>query len=171
MSPISQDDAKRARQIANLRRGGSPAPAGNQRAKRHGGFAEVIAERLDAKQAQLVTALAADAPLRAADDGLPRHDAVAVAMLAKALCRLEDVEAFLTLRGLVDDNGDERPAVERERRLRVEVADWLDALGMTPRSRAKLGLDVARTMGLDLAKQWAEDLDDEPVVEGTAHDA
>jgi hypothetical protein len=30
----------------------------------------------------------------------------------------------------------------------------LDALGMTPRSRAKLGLDVQR--GFDLAKHWAE---------------
>jgi len=47
-----------------------------------------------------------------------------------------------------------RPAVELEGRLRREAADYLDALGCTPRSRARLGLDVAR--GFDLAQHWAD---------------
>jgi phage terminase small subunit len=52
-----------------------------------------------------------------------------------------------------------RPAVHVEAKLRREVADWLDALGMTPRARAKLGLDVASAHGgaFDLAAQWAEE--------------
>jgi hypothetical protein len=48
-----------------------------------------------------------------------------------------------------------RPAVELEGRLRREVADYLDAMGMSPRSRARLGLDVGR--GFDLAQHWAQE--------------
>lgn len=167
MSPLSPDPRRRQRQLANLRRGGTPAAAGNRHRVSHGGYAEVAAARLDVKQTELVQALAADAPLRDHDGELPRHDTVAVTMLAKCLCRLEDVEAYLTLRGLVDDEGSERPAVDLERRLRGEVADWLDALGMTPRARARLGLDVARAQTFDLARHWA----DAQVVEGEASDA
>lgn len=76
-------------------------------------------------------------------------------MLAEALCRLESVAEYLNRRGWETDDGEPRPAVEVERRLRVEVADHLDALGMTPRSRAKLGLDLSR--GFDLAASWAAD--------------
>jgi hypothetical protein len=35
----------------------------------------------------------------------------------------------------------------------------MDALGMTPTSRAKLGLDLVRAQSFDLARQWAEDDD------------
>lgn len=70
----------------------------------------------------------------------------------------ENVRAF----GALDQKtGNVRPVVELEGRLRREAADYLDALGMTPRSRAKLGLDVAR--GFDLAQALAELPDDEEV--------
>lgn len=153
--PMSRDPRKRQRQLANLQRGGqtpTAAPRGNQRARTHGAYAVVAADRLDRKQAEVFAALAEDAPLRAPDGGLPAAHAVPVHMLAKALCRLEDVEQFLTLRGLVDDDGKERPALDVERRLRLEVADWCDALGMTPRAQARLGLDLVRTEAMDLAK-------------------
>ena len=38
--------------------------------------------------------------------------------------------------------------------MRREAADYLDALGMTPKSRAKLGLDLQRTV--DLASAMSE---------------
>lgn len=44
--------------------------------------------------------------------------------------------------------------VELETRLRREALDLAESLGMTPRSRAKLGVDVQR--GFDLAQHWAE---------------
>ena len=118
------------------------------------------AGRLEAKQAEIAAALGDDAPLRDAAGELPRHDAVAVVLLAKALCRLEDVERYLVERGLFDDKGEQRPAVGLEHQLRREIADGLDSLGMTPRSRAKLGLDVARAAGFDVAQHWAGEGDD-----------
>jgi hypothetical protein len=91
-------------------------------------------------------AIAADAPLREVDGGLPAEDTIAASMLAKTLCRLEDVERYLALHGIVDGDGSIRPAVEVERRLRADVGDSLDALGMTPRARARLGLDIVRAV-------------------------
>lgn len=84
-------------------------------------------------------AVAADAPLRDDAGELPAADHVQVRLLAECLCRLEDVS---------------RSLIELEGRLRREAADHLRELGMTPASRAKLGLDVAR--GFDLAKHWQE---------------
>lgn len=173
--PLSSDPRRRGRQLANLKRGDNPADRGNRHHVTHGGYAAVVAERLEAKQREVFDALAADAPLRDPDGELPRHDTVAVTMLAKALCRLEDVETHLTQRGFLDDDGNERPAVDLERRLRGEVADWVDALGMTPRSRARLGLDVARAGNFDLAQAWADADDDDPdrpeTVDGSAEAA
>ena len=47
-----------------------------------------------------------------------------------------------------------RPAVEFERRLRAEARDHAAELGLTPRSRAALGLDLARS--IDLATAMSE---------------
>lgn len=163
--PLSSDPRRRRRQLANLKRGENPADRGNRHHVTHGGYAAVVAGRLEAKQREVFDALAADAPLRDAVGELPRHDTVAVTMLAKALCRLEDVERHLTQRGLVDDDGNDRPAVDLERRLRGEVADWVDALGMTPRSRARLGLDLTRAQHFDLAQHWAQG-DEADVIDG-----
>jgi len=46
--------------------------------------------------------------------------------------------------------------VELERQLRLEALDYARELGLTPRSRAALGLDLVRSF--DLAAHWqAED--------------
>lgn len=153
--PLSRDPDARRRQLANLRPGAMTAPPGNRRAVKHGAYAAVVRERLEAKSREVYEALAADAPLRGPDGELPAADAVAVRLLAEALCRLDDVSAHLRDRGLTDEDGAVRPAVELESRLRREAADHADALGMTPRSRARLGLDVAR--GFDLATAWSEE--------------
>lgn len=138
------------------RRPAPPAPLGNQRARKHGGWATVAVERLDVKRREVFDALAADAPLRDSEGELPRHDAVAVHELAEALCRLEDVRAHLRDTGWIDQQtGEPRTAVLAvEDRLAVRVARLLDVLGMTPKSRAALGLDLARTV--DVAQVWAQ---------------
>ena len=141
--PLSRDPGARERQLANLRRAPA-APVGNARALRHGGYAAIARDRLEAKQGEVFDALSADAPLRDASGDLPRHDAVQVALLAEVLCRIEDVNAYLAARGYLDGNGNVRPAADLAGRMRREAADYLDALGMTPRSRAKLGLDLVR---------------------------
>jgi len=151
--PLSPDPTKRQRQLANLVPGARTAPPGNRRAVRHGGYASIAAYRLEAKVHEVYEALAADAPLRDADGELPRADAVAVRLLAEALCRLDSIADYLGRHGWQGDDGAPRPAVELEAKLRREVADHLDALGMTPRSRSRLGVDLARSR--DLATEWA----------------
>lgn len=154
--PLSSKPAARARSLANLQPGaGAVGQEGNARAVTHGGYAQVARGRLSAKVLEVCDALAEDAPLREVDGSLPRQDAVVVELLAKALCRLQDVEADVTSHGVIQNRktGTLRPAVEREQQLRREVLDYLEALGMTPRSRAKLGLDLQR--GLDTAREMS----------------
>ena len=50
------------------------------------------------------------------------------------------------------------------------MIDLLDRLGMTPRARAALGLDLARATRFDLAQQWAADSDGD-VIEIEVNDA
>jgi hypothetical protein len=65
------------------------------------------------------------------------------------------VNASLAARGYLDGKGNVRSAAELAGRMRREASDYLDALGMRPRSRAKLGLDLARTT--DLATAMSEE--------------
>ena len=144
MTPLSSDPTARAASLANLRPG-SPGLHGNAYSRTHGGYAAVARERLEAKELEVYDAISADAPLRDVDGGLPSHDAAAVALLAQCLCRLEDVSANIRDFGLFDQKtGSVRPAVDLEGKLRREAAGYLDTLGMTPKARAALGLDLVR---------------------------
>jgi hypothetical protein len=133
--------------LANLMQGKSRTSVrpGNTIALKHGGYASIATERLDQKQREVFDGLADDAPLRASDGGLPREDALALSLLARALCRLEDVEAYHARSGWLDGRGKPRPSVDLELKLRREALDIAEALGMSPRSRVRLGLDIART--------------------------
>ena len=105
----------------------------------------------------MFSALSAEAPLRDARGELPRHDAAQVTLLAEVLCRLDSINSYLEARGYLDDKGNVRPAAELAGRMRREASDYLDALGMTPKSRAKLGLDLARTTDLATAMSEPDD--------------
>jgi hypothetical protein len=171
---LSTDPAKRERQLANLRRGGKPpAPdQENRRAATHGGYARIALDRLEDRRLEIFEALASDAPVREGDGGLPAADGVIVGLLAECLCRLEDVSGHIRDRGLFDRKGRLRPAVELEARLRREAADHAASLGMTPSSRARLGVDLARMQQVDLAQRWAAEHDGrEHAVKGSAEDA
>ncbi len=125
--------------------GAKAPPPGNVRAMKHGGRAVVAAERRAAPhEAAIFAVLAEDAPIRDADGGLPRADHVIVAKLANVLVRLHDVSAWLDLHGALDERGVPRPAAGYEAALRKEAAGYCGDLGMTPRARFALGLDLAR---------------------------
>jgi hypothetical protein len=50
-----------------------------------------------------------------------------------------------------------RSALELEMRLRTQALDFAESMGMTPRSRARLGLDLGRAaQSFDLARHWQE---------------
>lgn len=162
---LSDRDASRRRQLANLQRGGG-RPASHEHRPRllHGGYAQLAASRVDVKVREVFDALAGDAPLREGGE-LPAADGALVRLAAEALTRLDTVSGYLAAHGILDEKGAPRPAAELEGRLRREAADYLDALGMTPRSRVRLGVDVQR--GFDLAAHWA---DREDIVDGDARE-
>jgi len=141
--------------LSNLRNAPA-APIGNTRTMRHGGYATVAADALDAKAKAIFEALSADAPLRDGDDQLPRHDAVVVRLLADCLCRLDSLSAWLAGRWAT---AEARPALELEMRLRTQALDLCESMGMTPRSRSRLGLDLKRVEQFDLARHWAQEGD------------
>lgn len=153
MSPLSADPERRRRQLANLQPGRGAAGPGNKRRLAHGGYSTIAAARLDDKRRELYDALAADAPLRAEDGELPRHDALAVRLLAETLCRLDSVTAYLDLHGQLTEKGEERSAVAVADRLTGRAIELARELGMTPASRAKLGLDLVRSR--DLAQEMS----------------
>ena len=140
--PISHRPEQRAKQVANLREGGPPAPEGNQYARSHGGYGKIA----ESKSGEIYRAIAADVPLRAQDGGLQPADAATVRLLADVLTRLDSIGSYLQENGLFGPRG-VRPAVELESKLRREAADHCDALGLSPRSRARLGLDLVRAAG------------------------
>jgi hypothetical protein len=155
VSPLSERQSARARQLANLR-GAPPAPAGNRRAVRHGGYAEIARDRLEDRARQVFEQLSVDAPLRDELGELPAADHLIVSLLAQCLVRLEDIAAYLTLHGLLDAKGNVRPAAELERRLRGEAADHARELGLSPRARTSLGLELVR--GASAAQQLEDHL-------------
>lgn len=96
-----------------------------------------------------------------------------VTLLAVVLCRLENVGAYLADYGWKDAKTKQPRGVvlSLEAKLRREAAQYLDSLGMTPLSRARLGLDLVRAR--DLAREWSTDAEpeaDPDVIEGTATD-
>lgn len=143
--PLSRDPEKRARQLANLTARPPAPPAGNRRGAVHGGYSQVMATTLEAKARTIYDALASDAPVRGPDGGLPREDSVPVRLLAEALCRLDSVSEYLARHGWQDERGVPRQAVLNiEERLSSRALGLCIELGMTPRSRAALGLSLAR---------------------------
>jgi hypothetical protein len=154
---LSDDPIKRARSLANLQKGRDkpargvgagpkmpPFEKGNQLTRTHGGQSRQDPGLVEARTREIVAVLSAVAPARDANGGLPVEDAGVVRLLADTLCRLDSVSAWLSEQGLFD-GGDVRPAVDIERRLRSQALDLSRELGLTPSSRAKLGLDLART--------------------------
>ena len=72
------------------------------------------------------------------------------------------LEEWLNQHGPVDEKGNTRPALELLIKVERALLEHLRALGMTPASRAKLGVDVVR--GFDLARAMA-------VIEGERTDS
>jgi hypothetical protein len=138
--------ARNPRSLANLKRGDNAAPPGNLRRETHGAYRRVLdAADLESAERRVFEALAADAPVRDANGELPAADAVMVRLLADALVRLDGIRDYLRRRGLEDEHGRVRESVlDLERRLRIEVDQRADSLGMSATSRARLGLDLAR---------------------------
>jgi hypothetical protein len=146
--PVGGGGARHPNSLANLQPGAGAGDGGLQRAATHRGFAQIAHDQLDAKTLSIMDALSADAPLRSTDGALPVHDSAAVALLADCLCRLEMLRTDIATHGVLVERGKRkgqvRPAVDLEAKLRREATSMLNELGMTPKARAALGVDVKR---------------------------
>lgn len=154
--PLSRDPEKRRRQLGNLRPGAGAWPPGATPNLRHGlRTREPSRLLLGAAASEVVDALAAGAPVRDADGGLPVHDETAVEAAALQLIIVRRVLGFLSTHGWEDARGNLRPEVEGLERANERLAKHLERLGCSPTSRARLGLDLSRQF--DLAKHWADE--------------
>lgn len=116
---------------------------GHELTLRHGAYADVaLGPRVDELSGELEQLVPAYSP----------SDAIAVRLLGLALARLERAEAAL-----------EAAAPADMARLRTDALGWansarrlLNDLGMTPTSRARLGLDLSRMAGGGLAQLAAD---------------
>jgi hypothetical protein len=104
----------------------------------------VTEAELESKTLAIYEAIAADAPVRAEDGGLPSHDTLVVRMLAEVMVRRERVRLEELRHGFEAPDGKLRGVVEYGLRLDAQALEITKELGMTPRSRAALGLDLMR---------------------------
>jgi hypothetical protein len=74
---------------------------------------------------------------------------------ARALARVRLLETFLEARGLLDAKGRPRPATKLLTEAHASLLRHLEALGLTPGSAAKLGVDLRKMQGLSLAAKVA----------------
>jgi len=118
-------------------------------ARTHGATVrELPLELVEERERQLFEQLAADAPGRDQTGELPRHDRSLVRLLAMASIRLQRCEEFIARHGMFDRGGKVKNVVNLERDFRLECSRYLDALGCSPASRARMGFDLAKTQAL-----------------------
>jgi hypothetical protein len=95
---------------------------------------------------ELMEALGETVPVRDPDGSVPAADMAAVESAARALKRYRHLATWCDLHGRIDEKtGNAKPAATYELQAERSLANALDSLGMTPTSRAKLGLDLQRT--------------------------
>jgi hypothetical protein len=153
--PLSDDPKARSRQLANLKRGESGTPKGQPSTRlTHGGRSVLLFRDVSEEVAELMEALGAAVPVRDADGSVPAADMAAIEYAARALKRYRHLSAWCDAHGRLEEKtGNVKPAANYELQAERSLVAALEALGMTPASRAKLGLDLARSA--DLAMEWA----------------
>jgi hypothetical protein len=87
-------------------------------------------------------------PVRGANGQPLVYDLALCELAARELARIREIDAWLDEHGLFGRGPKLRPAVEYRLKAAKLLAELLDRLGMTPRSRAALGLDLAKTVTL-----------------------
>ena len=87
-------------------------------------------------------------PVRGANGEPPVYDLALCELAARELARIRQIDAWLDVHGLFGRGPKLRPAVEYRLKAAKLLAELLDRLGMTPRSRAQLGLDLAKTVNI-----------------------
>lgn len=125
---------------------------GEQLNKRHGLLSTHPPALLGETRQEIFDALAEAAPVRSSDGSLPAADAALVELAARSLARVREADEWVMEHGALDRKGKPRPAIAHLEKATRNAAELLDRLGLGPRARAALGVDLQR--GFDLAKHW-----------------
>ena len=144
--PTGGGGARHPNSLSNLIPGGPSGAAagpGNLRALSHGAESALLVRDVSDEIAELRDALAEAAPVQE-DGSPPAADAVALESAARALKRYRHVSNWCDLHGRLDADGEVRSAATYELATERELLGLLDALGMTPQSRSKLGLRLVQ---------------------------
>lgn len=124
--------------LANIQRDGQPvagAEPGNERGLKHGAYGQAITPRAEELREELLelVPVVSDA------------DQPTVTLLARVLARLEKADAWVDEHGLFDRAGRTRPILKVIGGWESTAARLCDQLGLSPRARSALGLNLART--------------------------
>lgn len=129
-----------------------PFERGNGAAVRHGAFAVL---RLAPRAEEIADEIRGLVP--AGSDA----DEPAVRLLALALAQVEAATLYLAEHGIVDSRGKPQGILKHLGTMTNTAARLCDRLGLTPTSRAALGLDLTRARGEALRAHLAERYDEE----------
>ena len=146
--PVGGGGARHPNSLANLVPGGGAAGLGNTRTLKHGATSTLAMTPADRDLTEIIDALASTAPIRNQDGLLPATDEAAVEIAARALKRYRSVVTWHDMHGRIDDKGNERSSARFELDTERALMRALDALGMSPAARARLGVDLARSASL-----------------------
>jgi hypothetical protein len=107
--------------------------------------------------------------LRAIVPAVSDSDEPTIQLLALVLARVEAANAWLAERGIfVDGTGEPQPVLRALSTWENTAARLCDRLGLTPTSRAALGLDLARSHSEVLRVELAERYGTHASIEGEA---
>lgn len=124
-----------------------PFERGNVEGRTHGLYAPLSTS---GRATEIADSLREVVPARAP------ADEAAIALLANILARVESAHAYLAERGLMDSRGTPRSLLKHLSTMENTASRLFRDLGLTPLSRAQLGLDVARARGEALRSHLAE---------------
>lgn len=128
-----------------------PFKKGNRMSVSHGAHRPNLpARRVEAKADEIAEAV----PVRGQDGRLHPSDHHAVRMLADVLVRIDLAEAHLAEVGMVNRKGEAHSLLRHISRWENHALRLMHEMGMTPKARAELGVDLAKQR--DLAREWAD---------------
>jgi hypothetical protein len=137
-----------------------PFEPGNDAAVKHGAHSKL---RLEPRAAELAGELR-ELLDRQLGPATCEADDPTIALAALALAQVEAATLWLAEHGLVDERGQPRGLLRHLGTMINTASRLCDRLGMTPTSRAALGLDVARTgeaLRVHLAERYGDGEDRE----------
>jgi len=105
---------------------------------------------------EIAQELGEGAPVRDGDGSLPAADHAAIESAAVDVLIVRRIHGYLETHGWIDPQSERmRPEVDLLSKANARLLGKLSALGMTPTSRGRLGVDLTRQF--DLARHWMEE--------------